>query len=1828
MKKIYFILFLGLLICSTASFSQPLTAVFPQVNRQTHISPIEFQWNKANDAISYDFYLASDSLFSNIIFQTNITNNYFTYSNAITSGIYFWKVSANFSALPTTHSSTYKFTFFAPTPNANLKLWFAADTGVTLTSGAVSQWNDLSGNNFNLNQSTISFRPIKTLNSLTQMSTVKFDGTNDYLSVNFSQTFNQPLTYFYVWNTQTAKVQYLFDGILSTNRVTMLFSTATTLSPFAGSQLNYTKKFDTIPFITTAVYNGTSSIFYENGIQKLIGNPGNGNSTGLNLGAKYSNNQTLDGCVSEILIFNTILVPIQKTQIEEYLSNKYGPPVSLGYDISMQYRLCDTTLASANKPWFSKWLWNSGDTTATIKVNKTGKYWVKATNIFGITSSDTIIVTYKGAQTFSNSTICLGDTLTYTYTKNLPYNITWSNGDTGIVFKTTMAGNYSMTLRDTNNCTYQTSFIVAIDSFPSRNFINSDTTICSGNTIKANIISGTTSLIWLPGNETTLIKTIYNSGMYKINATNTNGCVNNDSINVVVSGSAPNPLFNWSKLCSRDSITFTDLSYPADSIASWQWTINNNFSSNIQNPVTTFDTAGNYSVHLSVTAHSGCLKDTTVFIHLNKKPTADFSYLNPCPNIPTPFTNLSDLGIGYTTESINWFINSNLVSTETSPQLSFPASQIYNVSLKVTSTDLCSDSITKSINIPANYPQPLSFSTIYPLNNAQLSIQTVVFKWNISQNAQYYKIEISKFADFNTIYNSASMNAVNSPSYTLNLDTGMFYWRVTAYNPCLDSIRSEKSSFRILPLKFSRTALWFAADSGVVISNGLITQWKDISGNNNHANQSTIANQPLLVSTNSILNNKPSINFDGTNDNFVISNTTNIGSVFIISNWGTTATVFPNAVSMLSSYIAHPKLILFSGAQNTSNIYTSTSSLFGNNIEINNNSTSLYSPLNAYKLIFGKVATSSVQYPSLQIAGQTSTTGRYWNGNIAEIIAFDTVLTVTEQDQVYSYLSNKYAPYVSLGYDINMQYRLCDTTITGANKAWFTNWIWNTGETTATIKVNKTGNYWVKATNIFGLESYDTVFVYYAGQQTFVDTTLCLGDTLHYSYTKNLPYTISWSNGNNGLYFKEANAGTYSMTLTDTIGCHYTTSFTLHLDSLPTSLSLGTDLSFCSGETLSPIIQNQDMAQLSYTWMNNTTLPSIMVSSAGNYSVTATNERGCIAIDSIDITIQGALPIVQFNAAGVCWNEISHFQDQSTSPDGSNLTSWSWTFGNDSVSNLPNPQLTYLNSGIFTVKLSVTTENLCTSSFTQQVVVYSKPNSDFTPLEACAFSPVQFTDLTTDNYQIHEWLWNFNDAYSTQNTSSLQNPIHSFDNIGNYQIKLISKSIFGCTDSITKSLIVKPTVLSDFSFSNSCFGTPTWFNNTSITNQWNPIMKYKWEYLSTYKDSLPTSSYLFSAPGIYNVKHTITTLNGCTNSIIKPIKVSYIPIANFSNPETCLNTTYILNDESQIEFDTISIVKWFIDGNYYSSGTQTYVDFPSPNSYIIKQIVISNENCSDTISKTVIVNPVPVSNFTYTFDEETVGYLVHFTNTSTGINSYFWDFSTGQTSTAVNPSYDFTTEGNYNVVLIAQNQYGCTDTSNYVVFISNPFMDLSILNASFENINGYLKTNISIANMGNRNVFNIWIDVMSGNTNTRELWSGILRPAEVINYTLHSYTPIKPYENIEFACASIYADMFPNELNMVNNNFCISNSDEFSIFDIYPNPAKEKITCILSTPNDGLIQIKISRPDGKLVFESNSNNVNKGINHFTIPISNLPSGVYFIHLEFEGKRLVQKFVVI
>ena len=439
------------------------------------------------------------------------------------------------------------------------------------------------------------------------------------------------------------------------------------------------------------------------------------------------------------------------------------------------------------------------------------------------------------------------------------------------------------------------------------------------------------------------------------------------------------------------------------------------------------------------------------------------------------------------------------------------------------------------------------------------------FYWNKSMNAVYYKIEIATDSAFtNILFQSGNIQDL---SYLVSgLLPGYYYWRIKSFNVCNDSIPSDIRKFHLFNLSsIPGLTLWLKADTGVTHSDSAVSVWEDQSGNDKNALQTDSTKQPLFIDN--ALSGKPALKFDGVNDILLVDSSAMVGSIFVVANWGGGGSTFPEYNGILTEQTGGVSSMLFMGSGGATNLYTG--GFFGSNFRVNGILSLDLSPLERYNIIYG-FSGSPVLFSNFVIGDDRTSGNRYWNGNIAEIIIYDTALTDSLRNLVEQYLRHKYSPPVCLGEDIIVEYGFCDTTISADST--YTFYLWSpTGDTTQSITVNA-GTYSVTVTDIFGYTSSDSIDVYYSGNlKPFNDTTICLGDTITWDTGLDSNYTYLWSNGNTIPAILIDTPGTYWVIVTDSFSCpFYSDTINVSIDSFALNVSLGPPdtISICANNSI------------------------------------------------------------------------------------------------------------------------------------------------------------------------------------------------------------------------------------------------------------------------------------------------------------------------------------------------------------------------------------------------------------------------------------------------------------------------------------------------------------------------------------------------------------------------------------------------------------------------------------------------------------------------------------
>ncbi len=438
------------------------------------------------------------------------------------------------------------------------------------------------------------------------------------------------------------------------------------------------------------------------------------------------------------------------------------------------------------------------------------------------------------------------------------------------------------------------------------------------------------------------------------------------------------------------------------------------------------------------------------------------------------------------------------------------------------------------------------------------------------------------------------------------------------------------------------------------------------------------------------------------------------------------------------------------------------------------------------------------------------------------------------------------------------------------------------------------------------------------------------------------------------------------------------------------------------------------------------TPPAVVYSTPGIKTITLVVTRnGCSTTFTDTVTVRPR-PVVAFTAlpATGCSQHTVAFTNTTTTVGGE---TWAWTFGDGATSNVQNPGAhVYTNPGpgtlIRTVKLVVTNGYGCSDSTTRTVTIYPQPIASFTnPANACVTFGVPFTNTTTG---ASTYAWTFGDG----STSTQTNPVHAYAATGNYAVTLIATTTFGCRDTAVGTVQLDTIPDAQWVADTVCIGNPTQFTDLSAGSPAN----WAWTFGDGNTSTLQNPTHTYATFGTFTVKLVVTNAFGCPDSLIRQVLVNPVPVANFTAPPACNGAPNIFTSTS-----TGSPTQWFWDfgdGNTATIANPTHV-YALPNTYNVTLIVVSGVGCSDTITRPVIVNPVPVTDFA----ADTVCYLLTttFTDLSTGApNTWAWTFGDGGTSTAQNPTHYYNAAGSYTVTLVAgYAATGCRDTMVHTVIV-------------------------------------------------------------------------------------------------------------------------------------------------------------------------------------------------
>jgi gliding motility-associated-like protein len=709
---------------------------------------------------------------------------------------------------------------------------------------------------------------------------------------------------------------------------------------------------------------------------------------------------------------------------------------------------------------------------------------------------------------------------------------------------------------------------------------------------------------------------------------------------------------------------------------------------------------------------------------------------------------------------------------------------------------------------------------------------------------------------------------------------------------------------------------------------------------------------------------------------------------------------------------------------------------------------------------------------------------------------------------------------------------------------------WNTFpvQTTANATNLSAGTYICKITDVNGCITYDTVTVAELPPLTITTQSnpsiICSGDTAHLSVTGLSSFT--WQPGgqtSSPATVVPGSTTTYTVTGTDGLGCIRTDSVSIIVNALPLITILPNPVSICEGDSTVLLASGA----INYSWSPSTGLsnPNINAPHASpvvttTYTVTGIGSNNCSNTGTVEVTVKPEpVIVVSANPSTIC-------QGDTTLLTATGLSSFFWNPGGQTLPNIvvsPSATTTYTVAG--------NAANGCSGQAQITITVNPIPLINVLPaaISICYGDTVQLTAEGGVSYG-----WSPATGLSDPGTA---NPAASPLISTNYTVTgensngciATASSLITVYPQVIATAIADPSVIclgESTQLSVAGLSTFTWlpdgqtispvsvtpltstvYTVTGIDNNGcesvgtvvvtvEPLPQVIASTFDTLicngNNALLTATgnatqYIWS-PGSYTGNSITVTpvdstqylltgiLGNCVATDTLQVDVLPAPVVTFlpSTTEGC--------DPLTVSFTDLSMggTTWewtFGDGG---SATEMNPDHLFHEGIWSITVTVSNSfGCSTVLAMTdfITVYPAPIAAFTVDppmqQPVELTDATFHFSNQSTGANSFVWDFDDTTYSTEVNPIHTYKSAGLYTVTLAAAGPGGCSDTVSKAFVEVVPATTGFIPNAFTPNGDGlndvFIPANLNLQSLDLK-IFNRWGKVIFQSEGALLGWDG------------------------------------------------------------------------------------------------------------------------------------------
>lgn len=491
----------------------------------------------------------------------------------------------------------------------------------------------------------------------------------------------------------------------------------------------------------------------------------------------------------------------------------------------------------------------------------------------------------------------------------------------------------------------------------------------------------------------------------------------------------------------------------------------------------------------------------------------------------------------------------------------------------------------------------------------------------------------------------------------------------------------------------------------------------------------------------------------------------------------------------------------------------------------------------------------------------------------------------------------------------------------------------------------------------------------------------------------------------------------------------------------------------CEGQGVTIDLEATD-SSVEVEWSDTSLTGSVVyIEDSGEYGLTVSQPDGCSLNENFEVfDIES---VVEINVPEILCtgNEISivgaDFPDISVA----------WSTGSDS------PTIVPAENGLYWVEVenaqgcvAQDTVDIQFAGVAPQVLYASNP--------LCELETIMFTDESTvsddSNIAGVEWVIEGDTLQGAEVG-------YSFSETGNYNLQINVVTDVGCTAALNDTLVVHPLPQVEFSHSLSCTDQSTVFEDSTSIAAGN-LSNWLWDFGDGNTAQTANTVFEFGSPGITEVTLTVTSVEGCSDSLTKEIPVYPTPQASFEWTATCSGQVMHFLSTTDTGLTGAVNYAWNINEVVYPGESVQHL-FSEAGSYNASLQVWTTINgvvgCTDEIVQEVSVSEVPEVQFSsspacsgqsFTLTDQTIA------GQSDTVVSWEWSTQGIVIDTTSTAQWVFENIGAYPVTLSVLTAAGCDATATDLLEVGSsaapqidfsPEIGLPPLEVTFTNVNSY-----------------------------------------------------------------------------------------------------------------------------------------------------------------------------